>query len=52
MNENTFLKDFGHGIFLTEEDVSILDKYEISYQSCQNLNELILIIYSTFHQSV
>ncbi len=42
---NSFkFNDFGHGILLTNSEVSILDKYNIDYKSCIDLKELIFKI--------
>lgn len=39
-----FLKDRGNGIIISDEEALILEKYEIDYKRCKNVNELIFVI--------
>lgn len=42
--ENNFIKYNKHNIYLTGEQVDILNTYNIDYQSCLSVNELISLI--------
>lgn len=42
--EKRFLKERNHGIWLSDEEVSILDRYEIPYQNCLQLTEILYYI--------
>ncbi len=42
--EKKFLKERNHGIWLSDEEVSILDRYEIPYQNCFQLTEILYYI--------
>jgi len=42
--ENNFLKHIKNDIYLTDNDISILERYEIDYLNCTNLKELMFII--------
>ncbi len=42
--ENKFTKEVKKHIYLTEDDIKILEKYEISYQDVLNMKELIFRI--------
>lgn len=42
--EKRFLKERNHGIWLSDEEVSILDRYEIPYQNCLSLTEILYYI--------
>lgn len=42
--EKRFLKDRGHGIWLSDEEVTILERYEIPYQNCLQLTEILYYI--------
>ena len=42
--ENNFLKHIKNDIYLTDNDISILERYEINYLNCTNLKELMFII--------
>ena len=39
-----FLKDIGNGIYLKESEEKILNRYEIDYKNCSNINDLIFKI--------
>ncbi len=39
-----FLKQIKNDIYLTNKDISVLDKYEINYLSCSNMKELLFKI--------
>ena len=39
-----FLKQIKNDIYLTSNDISVLDKYEINYLSCSNMKELLFKI--------
>ena len=41
--KNNFLKKVGNN-YLTEYQISILEKYNINYISCQNLREIVMNI--------
>ena len=40
----SFLKKRENGIFLTDEEIEVLDRYEIDYQSCVSVSELVFQI--------
>lgn len=42
ISENTLRKV--NNYFLYEKDISVLEKYQIPYQSCQTMEELLFII--------
>ena len=42
--EDDFLVKRSNGLLLSNNDVSILDKYNIDYNSCKSLGELIFLI--------
>ncbi len=42
--EKRFLKERNHGIWLSDEEVRILERYEIPYQSCMKLTEILYYI--------
>jgi len=42
--DDDFLVKRPNGLLLSNNDVSILDKYNIDYNSCKNLSELIFLI--------
>lgn len=42
--EKRFLKDRGHGIWLSDEEVTILERYDIPYQNCCKLTEILYYI--------
>ena len=43
-NENDFLVKRSNGLLLSNNDVSILERYDINYNSCKTLEELIYLI--------
>ncbi len=43
-DENDFLVKRSNGLLLSNNDVSILERYDIDYNSCKNLSELIYLI--------
>ena len=49
--ENNFLKHIKNDIYLTDNDISILERYEIDYLNCTNLKELMFIIEDILKQS-
>lgn len=44
MNNKSFLRDVGNGIYLTKEEENILKNYEIDYMNCKDVKELIFKI--------
>jgi len=42
--ENSFLKQIKNDIYLSLDDINILEKYEINYQSFSSMKELIFEI--------
>lgn len=42
--KNGLLQDIGNGIYMNDQQLKILQKYNISYQNCTNLEELIFKI--------
>ncbi len=42
--EKRFLKERNHGIWLSDEEVSVLERYEIPYQNCMKLTEILYYI--------
>lgn len=42
--DNTCLKDIGNGIYISNEEANVLDRYDINYKNCNSLNELIFQI--------
>ena len=40
-NKKRFLKDRGHNIWLSDEEVAILNRYNIPYQTCLTLTEIL-----------
>lgn len=42
--ENNFIKYSNNGIYLTGEQIDILNTYNIDYNSCLSINELISLI--------
>lgn len=49
--DKVILKDRGNNIFLSDEHIEILNKYEINYESCFNVNELIFKIEDVLNDS-
>ena len=43
-DENDFLVKRSNGLLLSNNDVSILERYDINYTSCKSLSELIFMI--------
>ena len=43
-DENDFLVKRSNGLLLSNNDVSILERYDINYNSCKSLSELIFMI--------
>ena len=43
-DENDFLVKRSNGLLLSNNDVSILERYDINYTSCKSLAELIFMI--------
>lgn len=43
---NSFLKNVGNDIWLSNEDIDILNKYNIDYKTCKSTSELIFKIES------
>ena len=42
--EKRFLKERNHGRWLSDEEVSVLERYEIPYQNCMKLTEILYYI--------
>lgn len=40
-------KDVGNGIYLTDTQINVLEQYQIPYDSCQNITELMYYIEDT-----
>ncbi|MDD3452968.1 MAG: hypothetical protein PHN42_01655 [Bacilli bacterium] len=49
--DKVILKDRGNNIFLSDEHIEILNKYEINYEICFNINELIFKIEDVLNDS-
>lgn len=46
-----FMKRRSNGLFLSDEDIEILDEYEIDYLKCKTLQELIFEIEDVINDS-
>lgn len=44
LNDKSMLKQRGNGIYLSDNDIEVLNKYNINYQSYASLNSLIFDI--------
>lgn len=44
LNDKSMLKQRGNGIYLSDNDIEVLDKYNINYKSYASLNSLIFDI--------
>lgn len=44
LNDKSMLKQRGNGIYLSDNDIEVLNKYNINYQSYVSLNSLIFDI--------
>lgn len=44
LNEKSMLKNRGNGIYMSDNEITILEKYNISYENCTSLEELIFKI--------
>ena len=44
LNDKSMLKQRGNGIYLSDNDIEVLNKYSINYQSYASLNSLIFDI--------
>ena len=42
--KNSFVKKINNNIYLSDDDINILDKYEINYNNFLNMKELIFYI--------
>lgn len=42
--DRKFLKDVGNGLLLSEEQIEILKRYDIDYNKCVSVNELLYVI--------
>lgn len=42
--ENSFVKNIKNDIYLSNDDINILNRYEINYQNVNNFKELMFII--------
>ncbi len=42
-SSNSF-QDIGNGVFLTNREIDVLNKYQIPYNNCNSLKELIFMI--------
>lgn len=42
--ESSLIQSIGNGIYMTKEEIKVLEKYNISYKYCTNLEELIFKI--------
>lgn len=50
-SSNSFLKERENGLYLSSDDISILEEFNIDYLSCKNIDELIYLISSYLDDS-
>lgn len=43
----TMMKKVNEGLYLSQEQIEILDEYNINYRECKNISELIFILENT-----
>lgn len=51
LNEKSMLKNRGNGIYMSDNEITILEKYNISYENCTSLEELIFKIENYLNSS-
>lgn len=50
-SEYTMAKKLSNGLYLSQEQMDILEKYNINYQSCHSLKELIYYVETCFEET-
>ena len=51
IDESSFLKRQKNGLLLSDNDISILNKYNIAYEDCLNIKELLFNILSILNDN-